>query len=490
VSIFKKNQLALKSAVLYFVVAILNITVFILIVFENQTDLIIENAVLNAEKKGINLKTKADNILGGKEEIDKGVLNQVLKEASFLGVREMAVFEENGKILVEIKSGKFTDRKTAGADEIKWINRAITRSNFEDKIFSHDIQSNKKEILLYIPVSYGIGKTLIIRPLLYMISVDQQMSRLYRQCIIIAILIILIHSGVGYFFSRIILLPLARLNEATEKIARGDLKARVQIVRDDEIGRLAISFNEMTVALARMQDEAKGANPLTGLPGNISIAKEIDDRLATDNKFAVMYCDLDNFKAYNDKYGFSKGDEIILYTCNSLLDAVKKKGGNKKVFIGHEGGDDFVGVADVEVWEEITKTFISSFDYKIASFYNETDAKNRYIESVNRQGVPMRFPLISISVAVVSNERRAFKSHTEIVSVAAEMKKFVKKKEGSCYAIDRRSNPPPQYPIKPLPPGTPPPGAPFPPGVKPAPVYNDPRKEQQNNLAVENKPLA
>ncbi len=468
----QKKSLATKAAIPYIIMTLLNVTVFVTMVFENQMDLISENAVLNSEKRGINLKFRSDNAVAGKTAVDNALLRQILKEANFLGISDLTVFEENGDIRVEMLKGKATARKKAASDEIKWISRAITKATFGDRVFAHEINRKEKTIRLYVPISYGIDNILVLSPRLRMQDIDRQMSYLYRQCIMIGLFLILIHTGMGVFFANIILKPLARLNEATAKIARGDLGSHVEIIRDDEIGQLAISFNEMTVALQRMHDEAKGANPLTGLPGNISIIKEIDRRIQIAEKFAVLYCDLDNFKAYNDKYGFTKGDQVILYTRDCLAAAGKKKGGGK-MFVGHEGGDDFVAIAPVAVWEEAAKQIIQSFDYGAAQFYNETDAKNGYIESVNRQGIPMRFPLVSISVAVVSNERRNYRSHSEMVSVAVEMKKYVKAKLGSCYAIDRRSDPPPTgYPVRPLPAGAQPPQGPYPPGVQPVPVYD------------------
>lgn len=478
---FRSNSLFFKTLLLYIGITILNLTVFVTMIFENQLDLISENAVLNSQMRGTNLKFRTDNILKNKNEISKKNLEEILKEARFLGIRTFTIFEENGRIILDIENGKVKKRDQAEKQEIEWINKAITRTSFEDKIFTHNIRRSDKSIELYIPVYYGIDKIVILRPQLMMKDIEQQMTYLYRQCAIIGLFLIIIHLVMGFILSRMVLKPLAVLNDATYKIAGGDLTARVDLVRSDEIGQLANSFNEMTVSLARMQEEARGANPLTGLPGNIAIVNELERRLQGSRKFAVLYCDLDNFKAYNDKYGFNRGDDVILYTKETLQAAVKKKGKGDN-FIGHEGGDDFVMIAEVETWEDIAKYFISEFDYGISKFYNETDAKNRYIESINRQGIPMRFPLISISVAVVSNEHRHFKSYAGVVTVAGEMKKFTKSKQGSCYAIDRRSDPPPGgYKVKPVRKSehsaT---KEPLPPGVQSTPVYEKPEENRRD----------
>ncbi len=447
---FRRNTLLFKTTLIYIVVTMLNVTLFVVMVFENQMDLIMDNVVLNSERKGINFKSSVDKILKGKKKIDKKVLKSILKNSKYFRIKDIVVFKENGKILIEMKNNVLSKRNKGTEDELRWINRAITRKTFENSIFTHDIIRDKKTIRLYVPVSYGNDKTIILSPFIRMADIDNLMKGLYRQCVVIGMFLVLIHMVMGIFFTRLILRPISNLNDITAKIAEGNLQVRAEIVREDEIGQLAISFNEMTVALARMQEEAKGANPLTGLPGNILIEKEIEGRIKSGKLFAVLYCDLDNFKAYNDKYGFNKGDEIILHTKASLLEAVKRKGKNQ-AFVGHEGGDDFVIVTSFEVWEDVAKYAIAAFDREVPSYYKKIDAENGYIESVSRQGIPMKFPLVSISIAVVTNQIRKYEQYAQVVSVAAEMKKLVKSKNGSCYAVDRRKDPPAEgYEIKPL----------------------------------------
>jgi diguanylate cyclase (GGDEF)-like protein len=222
-------------------------------------------------------------------------------------------------------------------------------------------------------------------------------------------------------------------------VSKGDFDQTIDIKQDDEIGLLAKAFKEMMLSLVRIREEAKGANPLSGLPGNNIIVKKIEEMIHHNYEFAVIYGDLDNFKAYNDKYGFSKGDDAILYTRDCFLDAAKRFG-DAYTFVGHEGGDDFVIVTGFHNWEAICKGIIAAFDSDVKQFYNETDAKAGFIESLDRQGRRMRFPLMSISLAVASNHYRQVTDHRAIVSIAAEMKKYVKKTEGSTYAIDKRTN--------------------------------------------------
>ncbi len=434
------KSIILKTAVIYIFVTILNVSIFVLMVFENQLDLIAENAILNSQLKASNFKYRLDNIEAAGGGMNVVNINKILREAGQLGIKDMTLFSESGTVFVDIKDNEQVQRTEATVDDMKNINMAITKKGFEDKLFYHIVDRKTKKIYLYIPYSYEGDKIGVAAITLFMIDIDKQMNYLYRQCIVISLLIIAIHIGFAMLFSKMILFPLRKLNEATHLIAQGKLDIRVPIVRDDEIGRLASSFNEMSVALQRMRDEARGANPLTGLPGNLSIAKYIDDCLVGGRVICVLYCDLDNFKAYNDKYGFTKGDEAILYTRDCLMSVSKRKD-VKNVFVGHEGGDDFVIICDYQYWEDIAKSFITLFDRGIYQFYNSIDARNGFIESINRRGERQRFPLMSVSVAVVSNKTRPFRRHAEMIQVAAEVKKYVKSIDGSCYAIDRRTGP-------------------------------------------------
>jgi GGDEF domain-containing protein len=402
--------------------------------------LIAENAIINSQLKASNFKYRVDNIVGSGSELSVVNLNKILREASSLDIKDIAVFSEAGKVFVDIVDNRQIDRADATAEELKCINMAVTKRGFEDKLFYHVVNKKTKRISLYIPFNYKGDKTGVAALMLPMKDIDKQMAYLYRQCFVIAALIILLHVAFAMLLSKMVLLPLRKLNEATLHIAQGDLAIRVPIVRDDEIGRLASSFNEMSVAIQRMRDEARGANPLTGLPGNITIAQYIDDCLIGKRTICVLYCDLDNFKAYNDKYGFTKGDEAILYTRDCLISVAKRKD-MKDIFVGHEGGDDFVVICDFPFWEDYAKSFITLFDRGIYQFYNNVDARNGFIESVNRRGERQRFPLMSVSVAVVSNKLRPFQRHAEMIQIAAEVKKYVKSIDGSCYAIDRRTGP-------------------------------------------------
>lgn len=436
----KTKSIFFKIAIIYVFLTILNVTTFVLMVFENQLDLIAENAVLNSQHTATSLKYKIDDILSDDPDLNSGNLNRIIKESSALGIFDLNLFSEGGRVFLSIEDNQVIEREVADMNELKMINMAITRQGFEDKMFYHDVSKKDKSISLYIPFTYGSENIGVAGVRLKMKDIDKQMGYLYRQCILIGALVILLHFGFAYLFVKMIMRPVHILNDATQAIAKGDLTIRVPFAGQDEFGQLASSFNEMGVSLQRMRDEAKGANPLSGLPGNVTIANYIDQCLASGRIICVLYCDLDNFKAYNDKYGFTKGDDAIIYTRDCLVKASKRRD-LKDVFVGHEGGDDFVVVCDYEYWERYAKSFITDFDRGIYQFYNQVDARNGFIESVNRRGEAQRFPLMSVSVAVVTNKTRPFRRHAEMIQVAAEVKKYVKSMDGSCYAIDRRTGP-------------------------------------------------
>ncbi len=179
------------------------------------------------------------------------------------------------------------------------------------------------------------------------------------------------------------------------------------------------------------------ANPLTRLPGNVSILNELSRRLMSKSLFAVCYIDLDKFKAYNDKYGFEHGDEVIKETARILIRA-DQEDGNTDDFIGHIGGDDFVLVTTPDAVEKICKKIIADFEKTAPSFYNENDRKNGYIMAKDRAGKEQKIPLLSISIGIVTNEFRKIEHVAQISEIGAELKEMAKHLERSNYIKDQR----------------------------------------------------
>jgi len=179
------------------------------------------------------------------------------------------------------------------------------------------------------------------------------------------------------------------------------------------------------------------ANPLTGLRGNLDIEREINYRIASGKVFAVIYADIDNFKPYNDVYGFVKGDSAIKMTADIIVEQVKKYG-SLDDFVGHIGGDDFVLITVPEKADVLCQHIIDIFDSKIGSLYSQEDLERGYISTLNRQGAQVKYTLITISLAVVTNENMVFYSHIQVAEIAAELKKKAKAITGSVYVKNLR----------------------------------------------------
>jgi diguanylate cyclase (GGDEF)-like protein len=187
----------------------------------------------------------------------------------------------------------------------------------------------------------------------------------------------------------------------------------------------------------RLLQTNRRISPLTGLPGNVQIQAEMKKRLLNRERFAVFYFDLDNFKAYNDIYGFSNGDEIIKFTARTIVKNIHSLGLDNS-FIGHIGGDDFIAITSVTNFDKICNNIIVDFDTNVLDFYNEEDIKKGYIEVANRRGIIEQFPLTSISIGVVEIDAGRFKNTLEIGEVGAQVKHQAKSVMGSTYVINRR----------------------------------------------------
>ncbi len=190
--------------------------------------------------------------------------------------------------------------------------------------------------------------------------------------------------------------------------------------------------------ITRLLSVNRTVSPLTGLPGNVQIQTELKKRLLRREQFVVLYFDLDNFKAYNDVYGFLKGDEIIKLTARLITKNVHTLE-ESEVFIGHIGGDDFVAIVDGDVdYNQICQGTIAEFDSEVTKYLNDDDLERGYIEVSNRKGVVEQFPLISISIGVVVADEKRFSNILEIGEIGAQVKHLAKTANGSSYAIDRR----------------------------------------------------
>ncbi|HSM02653.1 MAG TPA: response regulator [Acidimicrobiia bacterium] len=191
-------------------------------------------------------------------------------------------------------------------------------------------------------------------------------------------------------------------------------------------------------AVLRRSKAMRDLSPLTGLPGNFRIAEELERRVTGGAPVAVVHGDLDNFKAFNDHYGFMRGDNVIKFTANTLVEAALEVG-DPTCFIGHVGGDDFIMVMDPTSVEQFCKAVVERFDDGILDFYDAHDALRGYVEVIDRRGERHAFPIVAISLGVATNARRTFTSEWEASAIASEMKEHAKGEAGSSFRIDRRA---------------------------------------------------
>lgn len=189
-----------------------------------------------------------------------------------------------------------------------------------------------------------------------------------------------------------------------------------------------------TLTLARNQREA---NPLTGLPGNPAIESELSHRIGAGESFAFLYLDIDNFKGYNDTYGYAKGDSAIRLLRGIITESLHEVG-EEKGFAGHVGGDDFVMVTSIERGEEIARRIVKSFDLMKRKLFRKDDWQRGFLTVLNRQGSEQRIPLMSLTVAIVENHEGSYEHMGQISDAAFELKHYGKSFQGSTVVKERR----------------------------------------------------
>ena len=252
--------------------------------------------------------------------------------------------------------------------------------------------------------------------------------------------------GLGFVFSLAAAMVITRnisgaikkLKHATGMISMGKFDHKPDIRNQDELGDLAKAFVLMARRLKQLEEMNLDTSPLTRLPGGITIENVVNHRIAENASIAFCLMDIDNFKAFNDRYGYAQGNDIIQTTADIIRQAVAEHG-QEDDFIGHIGGDDFVVITQPENYAKICETTIEQFDDKIPEFYDAQDRKRGHIVGEDRQGKKINFPLASISIAVVTNEKRSLKNHIQYGEVAAEMKEHAKSFAGSVFTVDKRS---------------------------------------------------
>ncbi len=230
-----------------------------------------------------------------------------------------------------------------------------------------------------------------------------------------------------------------KIKQTTQMISKGKYDQFPAFLSEDEMGDLTESFKSMGKRLKELEALNLDANPLSRLPGNLAIERELLKRVQNQVPLAFCLLDLDNFKAYGDTYGYARGSEVLTVVAGILMQTMQAVG-QKEDFIGHIGGDDFILITEPSRAHIFCQKIISEFDQTIPHYYDEADRRNGFIIARDRNDVEQKFPVMTISIAVVTNEKRKFIDPGKIAEMAAQLKHYAKTFPKSIYVIDQRRN--------------------------------------------------
>jgi diguanylate cyclase (GGDEF)-like protein len=262
-------------------------------------------------------------------------------------------------------------------------------------------------------------------------------SSTFRIVSIMSISGIIIAIFIALIIIRGIIRSIRTLKMATDIVSQGNFKNLPTVIKRDELGDLSAAFNTMAARLVQLEEIYMDSSPLTRLPGGIAIENAVKKKIESSQPFAFCMFDLDNFKPFNDRYGYSRGNEVIKNTA-AIIQECSREAGNKADFIGHIGGDDFALITSPDRFEDICTAVIKKFDEQIVKYYNPEDREAGQISSVNRQGITMTFPIMTISIAAVNSEKTCIEKSIRVGEIIAELKKHAKSFCKSNLVIDRR----------------------------------------------------
>lgn len=262
-------------------------------------------------------------------------------------------------------------------------------------------------------------------------------TRAYR----ITLILTLFGIGLGVPVALSVILTIHRstrdLINATNRISNGDYDYKIDTLRNDEFGELARAFVSMGNQLQGLEKIRLDANPLTHLPGNMAIDHEINHRIENEIPFAHSYIDIDNFKSFNDRYGYQEGDKAIALVRDILketLSTIESSGH----LLGHIGGDDYVILTSPEIAEELAQKVICAFDEQTPLLYSIEDRTAGFVSGKDRRDNDVQHPLMTLSIAIVTTDSLSQPSPAAISRECAKIKHHLKKLPGSNYLFDRR----------------------------------------------------
>jgi GGDEF domain-containing protein/CHASE3 domain sensor protein len=270
-----------------------------------------------------------------------------------------------------------------------------------------------------------------------MYAISSMGSSAYNTTLVLCLVSIVVGALFALVITRHIYSSVHKLRLATTQIAEGNFQYDPGIQTKDEIGDLAHAFVAMGKRLKKLEEMYLDASPLTRLPGGVAVESVMNSLLQSGRPVAFCVIDLDNFKVFNDHYGYAHGNKVIKGTAKIIETATKTKG-SPGDFVGHIDGDDFVVITTPADMRNICTEIIRLFDECVPRFYDRKDLEKGYICGKNRQGEEMQFPIMTISIAVVTNEQRTFVNTLEASAIAAELKDYAKTFSSSVFVVDKR----------------------------------------------------
>ena len=436
-----KYTLHYRILTLLIIFSVIFISTFCAIQVKNQLSNVTNFNLYRARLSAIIVKNNLEKVIKESSADPTSDIRPSLQTAIF-NLKDSKIIENavmfNKRCEVVVSSGvDYKDMKLVPSDYRIVEECAINKQ--KERWFVSNIDLKRRTIDLYIPMlKDGNDFDYIAKVVFSLGNIEDALKQVYIPITITIVIVIFVNVLLGSILTKTIVKPINILNEATKAIASGDLKSKVNIRTRDEIEELGDTFNYMTNELQKMKDKAENANPLTKLPGNNMIHEAITNRINANKKFVVVYSDLDNFKAFNDKYGIGDGDKAIKLTADIMRESLKL--GSPDDFLGHEGGDDFVLITTPPNAEKVTKYITSEFDKRVKALFKKEDLDQGFIIAHARDGTVQKFPIMTLSLAGVSNEKRALSSYGEITNICAEVKKKAKAIPGSVFVMDKRTD--------------------------------------------------
>jgi GGDEF domain-containing protein len=268
-------------------------------------------------------------------------------------------------------------------------------------------------------------------------SLSEATNQAYQTTVVLTLIGICLSAPVSLTVVLSIHRSVRALKEATRKMSAGSFEHRPDLSGSDEFAQLAHDFSRMGEKLRELEQLRLDANPLTQLPGNLAIDREIDRRIRAGEPFSHLYIDLDNFKVYSDRYGYNAGSNV-LSKVGDLLQQVVRDHGDQEDLVGHIGGDDYVVLSTLARGETLAQHIITEFGELAPTFYRAEDREAGGFVGKDRFGIKRTFPLMTISIAVIHSDHYDYPSRLAISQDCARLKEYLKIQEGSHYMLERR----------------------------------------------------